>query len=337
MSPTNPTSPTNRAVLKTTSNFDSYVKMKMPAIGIDIGGTKISGALVAGTKVISEILTVFTPPGRENIVPELVGMITQLRELASVSSVGIATAGIVDSTAGDVLASAANISGWTGTKLKTMLESKVLISVYVDNDCNAAALGDAAALNLLDKTCVVGISIGTGIGGGIILNGKPYRGASFAAGEVGHQRITIENKRLCSCGLYDCWEEYGAGKGLLTTTRELLAGFTAEQTPLAGKENLTTYDIAEAAGNGDIIANKALDIWHQHLAVGLVNIAFILNPDCFIFSGGLSSIVDLEKLEELVKDRCLPELADKLEFVRSPLGETAGIVGAAQLTGLKSN
>ncbi|MFX5693473.1 ROK family protein, partial [Acinetobacter baumannii] len=77
----------------------------------------------------------------------------------------------------EVMASAANIVGWTGTKVKAIIESKILISGYVDNDCNAAALGDAAALDLLDKSCVVGISIGTGIGGGIIINGQPHRGA----------------------------------------------------------------------------------------------------------------------------------------------------------------
>jgi predicted NBD/HSP70 family sugar kinase len=95
---------------------------------------------------------------------------------------------------------------------------------------------------------------------------------------------------------------------------------------------LTTYDIADAAKNGDIVANKALDIWHQHLAAGLVNIAFILNPNCFVFAGGLSSLIEMERLEELVKDRCLPEVSNGLEFLRSPLGESAGVVGAAQLT-----
>ncbi|MEG6624282.1 ROK family protein, partial [Pseudomonas aeruginosa] len=80
---------------------------------------------------------------------------------------------------------------WSGTKLKSLLESRVLMSVYVDNDANAIALGAAAALDLLGKTCVVCISLGTGIGGGIIINGKPYHGASFAAGEVGFHRISL--------------------------------------------------------------------------------------------------------------------------------------------------
>ena len=164
------------------------------------------------------------------------------------------------------------------------------------------------------------MTVGTGIGAGLLIHGRPYRGATWAAGEVGHLRLALDNKRLCTCGLYDCFEEYAAGRGLVQTTRELLLGHTAAQTALAkNPAALTTWDITMAQDMGDIIARRAIEIWHQHLSAGLVNIAQILNPDVFILSGGMRKVIDLDLLTDLVKDRCLPPIGDALEIVKSPL------------------
>jgi glucokinase len=314
------------------SNFDSYVKSKMPALGLDLGGTKLSAALVSGNRAISDLVTVPTPAGPENIIQAILQLIARFQAETMLAGVGIATAGIVDCTTGSIIGSTPNIDGWTGTPLKKIIEAKTMLPVNVENDGNASTYGDAAALGLHDRICVVGVTIGTGIGAGLLIHGRPFRGASWAAGEVGHLRLTLGNKRLCSCGLYDCWEEYGSGRGLVATTRELLVGHTAAQTELArAPEKLTTREITKAAADGDIIAGKALQIWHEHLAAGLVNIAQILNPDTFILSGGMSNVVDLELLSDLVKDRCLPPIADVLELHKSALGHYAGIIGAAQV------
>ncbi|HEY9758485.1 MAG TPA: ROK family protein [Oculatellaceae cyanobacterium] len=314
------------------SNFDSYVKSKMPALGMDLGGTKLSAALVSGGRPVSDLVSVPTPSGPEKIIEAILELIARFQAETVLSGVGIATAGIVEGTTGNIVGSTPNIDGWTGTPLKKTIEARTMLPVNVENDGNASTYGDVAALGLHDKTCVVGVTIGTGIGAGLVISGRPYRGASWAAGEVGHLRLTLGNKRLCSCGLYDCWEEYGSGRGLIGTTRELLAGVTAEQTDLArAPEKLTTRDITSAAEAGDIIASKALHTWHEHLAAGFVNIAQILNPDTFILSGGMSNVVDLELLTDLVKDRCLVPIADALEIHKSSLGHFAGIVGAAQV------
>ncbi len=314
------------------SNFDSYLKTKMPALGMDLGGTKLSAALVADSKAISEITTVPTPKGPENIIEMILALIRKFQDETTLTGVGIATAGIVDCTTGAIMGSTPNIDGWTGTELKKIIEVKTMLPVHVDNDGNAATYGDAAALGLQDQACVIGITIGTGIGAGILIYGRPYRGTSWAAGEVGHLRLTLGNNRLCTCGFYDCFEEYAAGRGLIKTAQELLAGHTASQTALAqDPQSLTTRDITAAAKTGDIIANKALQQWHEHLAAGLINIAQILNPDTFILSGGMSNVVDLELLTDLVKDRCLPTIADALTIRKSELGHYAGIIGAAQV------
>ena len=178
---------------------------------------------------------------------------------------------------------------------------------------------------------MVGVTLGTGIGTGIVIDGKPYRGGNWGAGECGHMRISLDNKRLCTCGLFDCWEAYGAGRGLVATCKELLQGVTSEQTVLAhDPDSIHTRVIVAAAEAGDIIAQKALNIYHQHVAQGLANLAHVLNPNCFVLSGGMSKVVDMELLREKVVDLTMEKIHEKLQIVKSPLGDFAGIVGAAQ-------
>jgi glucokinase len=311
-------------------SLDSLLKTKMPALGIDLGGTKLSAAVVSDFKVLSEPRTVPTPHGAENIVNAIVEMIKSFQNDHILAGAGIATAGVVDPTTGNVLGSTGNLPGWEGTPLKTLIESRTMLPIRVDNDANAAAYGDALAMGKADSECVVGVTLGTGIGTGIIMRGQVYRGAHLAAAEGGHMRIALDNKRFCTCGLFDCWEEYGSGRGLVATTKELLPGVSSAQSDLANHVDcLTTRMITAAADNGDIIAQKGLNIWHQHLAAGIASLAHLLDPECFIISGGLSSVVDFELLREMVVDRCMPRYAQTVQILHSELGIYAGIIGAA--------
>jgi glucokinase len=210
------------------TRIDSRMKSKMPTLGIDLGGTKISAAAVLDSKVISKARTVDTPNGPDNIVQALTELINQFQSDHVLAGVGIATAGIVNVLTGEVIGSTGNLPGWAGTPLKKLIETRTMLPVLVDNDANAAAYGDALALGLGSAICVVGVTLGTGIGTGIVINGKPYRGANWGAGECGHMRISLENKRRCTCGLFDCWEAYGAGRGLVATGKELLENVTPE-------------------------------------------------------------------------------------------------------------
>ncbi len=310
--------------------LDSMLKKKMPALGIDLGGTKLSAAVVSDFKVISEPRTVPTPHGADNIVSAIVDLIKSFQNEHVLAGAGIATAGVVDPTTGNILGSTGNLPGWEGTPLKTLIESRTMLPIQVDNDANAAAYGDTLAMRMEDKECVIGVTLGTGIGTGIIMRGKVYRGAHLAAAEGGHMRISLGNQRFCTCGLFDCWEEYGSGRGLVATTKELLPGVTSAQSELANHvEFLTTRMITAAADNGDIIAQKGMNIWHQHLAAGIASLAHILDPECFIISGGLSSVVDFELLREMVIDRCMPRYAESVQILHSELGIYAGIIGAA--------
>jgi glucokinase len=314
------------------TNQIENIKLTMPALGIDLGGTKIRAAAVLNNKLVSDPQEVPTPSGAENIVNAILGLIESFQAKHVLAGVGIATAGIIDGDTGEVVGSTGNLPGWTGTPIRTAIESRTLLPVHVENDANAAAFGEASARNLrhLNSVCVV--TLGTGIGGGLIIDGKLFRGAHFGAGEVGHSRISLGNKRLCTCGLFDCWEAYGSGRGMVATAREILQGLNADQTPLVALgNNLTTRNIVDAAAKGDIVAQRAISMWHEHVAVGIVNLAHILDPSVFVLTGGMAECVDFALLHEMVVDRCMSRIGENMRIEKSELHGVAGIIGAAEL------
>jgi len=322
----------NEKTPSTISSVDTFVKTKMPAVGVDLGGTKIRAAAVMDSKLVSEPMQVATPSGPENIVQAVIDLISTFQHDYVLSGVGIATAGIVNCNTGEIIGSTGNLPGWSGTPLKQVLEAKTMLPTLVDNDANAAAYGEASSRELMNTSCISVVTLGTGIGGGLIINGKLFRGAHWVGGEIGHIRISMGNKRLCTCGLFDCWEAYGAGRGLVATAKDILSGLSSNQTPLCALgEKLSTYNIVDAARSGDIVAQRAMDSWHEHIAAGLVNLAHILDPDAFIITGGLADCVDFSLLHEMVTDRCLPRIGESLIIHKSNLGGMAGIVGAGQL------
>ena len=304
----------------------------IPAIGIDLGGTKILAGLVANSRLVGEPIKIATPVGPDNIIKAILELIAGFQKSHLVLGVGIATAGIVDPESGAILGSTGNLPGWEGTALKHVIQDKTALRTHVENDANAAAYGECRAAGLHTSTCAVMVTLGTGIGGGIMLNGSLYRGAHFAGGEVGHIKISMENQRRCTCGLWDCWEAYGSGRGLLATAIEMSKGKSAEQSILcAGNSELTTKDVLEAAAAGDLIAKNALQKYHEHISAGISALCHVLDPDCFVISGGMSKFVDLHLLKDLVADRTLPRIAEKLQIFPSRLSEAAGMIGAAQI------
>lgn len=307
-------------------------KSQIPAIGIDLGGTKILAGLVSQCRLLGEPIKVPTPQGPEKIIETILELIKELQKKQIVLGVGISTAGIVDPENGQIIGSTGNLPGWEGTPLKTIIQSKTALRTIVENDANSAAYGECHAAGLGHKTCVIMVTLGTGIGGGIILQGKLYRGANFAGGEIGHIKISMENKRRCTCGLWDCWETYGSGRGLQTTGWEMLNGVKEEQSSLVAiKDKLRTQDIIEAVKKGDLLAQKSMDKYHEHIAVGMVALCHTLDPDCFVVSGGMSRFVDLKIIKDLLSDLTLPRVSEKLEIYPSCLGVSAGLIGAGQL------
>jgi glucokinase len=313
------------------SETSSSWKTKASFLGIDLGGTKLSASIVVGTQLVGERKQLPTPSGAENIAEAIVEMIEEFRTDCLLAGVGIATAGIVDPQTGKVVGSTGNLPGWEGTPIKKIIEEKTMLPVHVENDANAAAYGECKAAHLKDLACIIAVTLGTGIGAGIVLDGKLYRGAHFAAGESGHLKISLENQRLCTCGLWDCWETYGSGRGLLATAEIMMTTANVLQTELKKPDKLTTQHVIEAAENGDMIAKRAMDLWHEHICAGLVSLAHTLDPDCFIIGGGMGKFVNYDLLRELFQDRSLPRVGEKLQIYESGLGNDAGMIGAANL------
>jgi len=315
------------------SGLDQVLKTKMPALGIDLGGTKILAALVHDLKLASEPKRIPTPHGAAEILDALVGLIEDFQKDHLIAGVGIATAGIVNIETGQVIGSTGNLPGWEGTKIKKYIEGRIVLPVHVENDANTAAYGEAKAAGFENKTCSITVTLGTGIGGGIVLGGKLYRGAHWAAGEIGHIRIGLDNRRLCTCGLFDCWEAYASGRGFRMTAQEVLSGVSPEHSQLAAikADELTNEAVVDAATAGDIMAQKIVNTWHEHICSGLAGLAHTLDPDCFFISGGMSKFVDYELIKELLVDRTLPRIGESVEVRPAALGLTAGLIGAGQL------
>lgn len=308
------------------------LKDKVPALGIDLGGTKIASALVLNNQLISQPRRIPTPNGADKIIEALSHLITDFQSQHLVAGVGIATAGIVNVETGEVVGSTGNLPGWEGTQVKRIIEHSTMLPVHVENDANAAAYAECSAAGLGDRPCIITITLGTGIGSGIVLHGKLYRGAHWAAGECGHIRIAMDNRRLCTCGLWDCWEAFASGGGFRATAHELLTGVTSKQSELVNlAERLSTEDVIAAASGGDIIAKKVITLWHEHIVAGLTTLAHSFDPDCFFITGGMSKFVDFNLLAELIADRTLPRIGEKLSIRPSMLGDHAGLIGAGQL------
>lgn len=308
-------------------------KYQIPVLGIDLGGTKIFAGMVKNHQVIGEQKRVPTPKGADNIIEALIELIEEFKtEHQTIIGVGIATAGIVNPETGEVIGSTGNLPGWEGTEVKKLIEARVSVPVHVENDANAAAYGEYKALKLDDSACVMAVTLGTGIGGGIVINGRMYRGDHFAAGEVGHIKISMDNKRHCTCGLWDCWEEYGSGRGLVKTAKELLEASKPGESKLYDKrDKLKTEDVTNGAKDADPIAQKALHLYHEHISVGVASLCNTLDPNVVVVTGGMSKFVDFDLLHQMVAERTLPRVRDNLKMHRSVLGEAAGLVGAADL------
>lgn len=305
---------------------------KMNTLGIDLGGTKLAAAVVCDGQLVTEVKKVPTPKGADKIVESLLGLIADFQKDHLIAGVGIATAGVVNVETGEVIGSTGNLPGWTGTQLKKLVEQKTMLPTHAENDANAAAYAEVHAAGLGDKECVVTITLGTGIGGGLVMNGKLYRGQHWAGGEVGHLKISMDNKRLCTCGRWDCWEAYGSGSGFLRTSKEIIATIKPEQSDLAGKlPELTNEMVGAAADKGDPVAHKIIDIWHEHVATGLVSLAHALDPYCFFITGGMEKFVKFEMLRELFIDGSLPMIGQNVKILPATLGTSAGMIGAASL------
>jgi len=314
---------------------------KVAAIGADLGGTNIRLALVDPEGGLSEPYRYPTPPrgGAAAILETLAQGIRVLQHQARAHGIrlvgcGLGVAGLLDGPAG-VVYTAPNVPGFQNLPLKKLLEEKVEVTVTLENDANAAAFAEywlGAGRGVSSLVC---LTLGTGIGSGIILEGKLLRGASGAAGEAGHMVVEADGER-CGCGARGCLEAYSSATAILRDARAALARgeVTSLREPFRARpEALTARDVTDAARAGDRVARGILERAGRYLGVGLASLVHLLGPDLITLAGGLTAVGDLllpPALAELTR-RAFPVLLRRTRVELSALAETAGMLGAAGL------
>ncbi|MGH8004453.1 MAG: ROK family protein [Limisphaerales bacterium] len=293
-------------------------------IGLDLGGTDLKYGLVAanGKILVSKKIRAKINEGQEVLVEQLRTCARELLLLAAeekwkVGRIGIGSPGGVNFETGKVVGNSPNIPGWEGVNLKKNLRMAG-IPAYADNDANCVALAElffGAARNSKSTLCV---TVGTGIGGGLILDGKVYRGASFSAGEIGHTTIVFEGKP-CGCGNRGCLEKYASVSALLEEASE--SGHT------------TVQALIDAAKKGEAPALELVAQQAAYLGAGLASAINLINPEKVILGGGFVDVYPplLKLVEKEIRQRAFPAALLKLKVIKAKLGNEAGLVGAAFL------
>ncbi|MDI6617918.1 MAG: ROK family protein [Clostridiales bacterium] len=294
-------------------------------ICFDIGGTYIKYAAVTNTGDILFKDKIASPceDCRINIPKVLSSKILKLKDKYDLSSVGISTAGQVDSENGIVVSACDNLPDYSGARLSMDIGNMTGLKVYVENDANAAALGEmwkGAAKGVQTFVC---ITIGTGIGGAIIIDGKLYKGIKGGAGEIGHMIIN-ENGEPCTCGSRGCFERYASTQAFVRRyiCQSQKNGHTVDH--IDGEE------IMKRVREGQKLAISVYDEFLNHLVSGLVSLTYLLDPGLIVIGGGISAQGRpfFDEIERRFKQRVMPSYFEHTRIVQAVLENDAGIYGA---------
>jgi glucokinase len=311
-------------------------------VGIDLGGTNIAaGAMPTdGTREIAmRMAPTRADEGSDAVVDRIARMVedvieqTQLETGADRSDflgVGIGSPGPLDRLRGVVIVTP-NL-GWRDFPLRDEVANRVNLPATLDNDANCATLGEWWCGAAKGARNVAGLTIGTGIGGGLILDGKLYHGASDAAGEIGHTTIDATGRR-CKCGNYGCLEAYASGPAIAERAREVLDvdGDSILHELVEGDlERITAQIVFEASKRGDPVATEVVRDTAHFLGVGLSNLINVFNPEIVVIAGGVTQAGDLlfDPLRAEVKRRAFKPAVDACKIVPGALPLSAGVVGA---------
>ena len=309
-------------------------------IGIDVGGTNVKIALVDGDgKIIySNSVPTYAQMGYEYTVNNIKQAIKDLMketntESKDIQGIGFDFPGQVDCKTG-VVKNAPNIPGWVNVPIAQMIEDEFHIPTRIDNDVRCAALGElkfGAGRGCENFVC---ITVGTGIGSGLVINGKVVRGAANAAGELGHIKLQMEDGPLCGCGDSGCLEAFASGPSIVAMAQEYLkGGKSAKFRELAGDGEITPYIVAKAAEAGDPVAKRIFEKMGYYIGMGLTSVINLLNPEKIIIGGGVAECGELllEPIRRTINERAMKVQREAVEIVPAELGNSAGVIGASML------
>ncbi|HUU43971.1 MAG TPA: ROK family protein [Planctomycetota bacterium] len=318
-------------------------------IGIDLGGTNVKAGVVddAGKVVAKHALALNRPKTRRDVLDGIYRATEETLKLAKmqadgVRALGIATPGTLDIAAG-VVVKANNIPEWENVPLRDLLSERFGVPALLENDANAAAWGEYWVGAGKDVSSMVMLTLGTGIGGGVILDGKLWHGFRDSAAEIGHMTIDYRG-RQCACGNIGCLEAYASAD---STVRRFIEAVRSgkptnlERTVTERPEQVTAKLIHEEALKGDALSRKILEESGFYLGVGITSILHVINPEMVVLTGGMIGAGEMlmESVRRVVSERAVARTRQdvKIEFAR--LGGDAGFIGAAgcALTGSETS
>ena len=308
----------------------------MYRIGIDLGGTNIAVGVVNENYEIVAHHSVPTGASRpaENVIRDMGNAVEAVLVKAGVSidqceSMGIGSPGTCDSEQG-VVARAYNL-GWFDVPVCAMLHERFGIPVRLSNDANCAALAETVAGAAIGCENMVLITLGTGVGGGIIIDGKIYAGMRSAGAELGHTLLVLDGEP-CTCGRKGCWETYASATALIRQAKKAAAEHP--ESLLAQAEEITGLAVFQAADKGDAVAQAVIDQYCVYVAAGFTDLVNSLAPEMILLGGGISRQGEriLAPMREYVMNNCFGQKDGAIPVIKAAaLGNEAGIIGAAAL------
>lgn len=306
-------------------------------VGVDIGGSKVLAGVVDGAGMVLRSERRETPGSSVTGVEDtIVDLVESFARTYDVAAVGIGAAGFVDS-ARSVVRFSPHLA-WRDEPLREALMTRIHRPVVVDNDANAAGLAECRFGAAAGYRLVLCVTLGTGIGGSLIIDNRVLRGANGMAGEFGHIQV-VENGHRCECGNRGCWEQYASGNALVREARELVAAHSPVAERLwkmvgGDASALSGPLVTEAARCGDPLAVELLADMGRWLGVGLAGMAAAFDPDCIVVGGGVSQAGDLLLgLTRMAFARALTGRGHRVEppILCAALGPDAGFIGAADM------
>jgi glucokinase len=311
-------------------------------LGVDLGGTKILAGVFNAKLELKGTTKLSTKADRgvEAVIERIARCIKEAVDecdlgLSQVRGIGIGAPGAVDTDAGRVIF-APNLPGWKDVPLKKNLEKLLDVPVFLGNDCNVCTLGVFDQEYKAKPRDLIGIFIGTGIGGGLILNGDLYHGHNLTAGEIGHMVIEVNGPK-CGCGNRGCFEALASRTAIF---REIQAAVKDGQetmlTDMLGKDlsDMRSGDLRKAIRRGDKLATKVVESAAEFAGIGVANLINVLNPEIVVVGGGVIEALADEMMPTLIKaakEHVMPGTMSGIEIKASKLGDNAGITGAAVL------
>ncbi|HEM2773130.1 TPA: ROK family glucokinase [Streptococcus suis] len=316
--------------------------MSKKIIGIDLGGTSVKLAILTTEGEIQEKWSIKTNilDDGSHIVPDIIDSIKQRFETHGLTKddflgIGMGSPGVVDSEAGTVIG-AYNLNWKTLQLVKDQFESALGLPFFIDNDANVAALGEQWVGAGNNNPNVVFMTLGTGVGGGVIAAGNLIRGVKGAGGELGHITVDFDEPFACTCGKKGCLETVASATGIVNLSRryaDQYAGDAKLKQMIDDGQDVTAKDVFDLAKEDDDLALIVYRHFSEYLGVACANIAAVLNPAYIVLGGGVSAAGEflLDGVRKVFAENSFPQIKESTQIVLATRGNDAGVLGAASL------